>query len=154
MFGWLAVAYHCVFGLFTMGMVYQLPDFVARCPRKSSPISEHFSALQEEFHGWVDTFSLFGPAERMECKNCKLPLAVALSFPFADLNGLRAITHFMMAFILLDKAKCVLLAVSLTSFQKTPAARRLLSRTQREIRLHIWPPSMIHKQASNHRIPS
>ncbi|KAL4080525.1 isoprenoid synthase domain-containing protein [Scleroderma citrinum] len=87
-----------------MSMVYRLPNFVARCPRKTTPISPYFSKLEKEFNKWVDTFPLFGNRERIAYKSGQIPLFASLCFPFADLKGLRAIVDLMAAIIFLDKA--------------------------------------------------
>ncbi|KIJ59276.1 hypothetical protein HYDPIDRAFT_44104 [Hydnomerulius pinastri MD-312] len=86
-----------------MSRIYQLPDLIARCPKRTVSINENFGKLEDEYNKWVDSFPLFGTRERAGWKAAQIPLFVARCFPLADYKSIRAITDFMTVAIFLDK---------------------------------------------------
>ncbi|KIK28109.1 hypothetical protein PISMIDRAFT_605546 [Pisolithus microcarpus 441] len=87
-----------------MSRTYRIPNFLARCPRKTYPINVNLVTLEEEHNRWVDSFPLFGDEERTGCKRGQIPLFASCCYPTADLETLHAVVSHMIALIFLDHA--------------------------------------------------
>ncbi|KAI6110694.1 isoprenoid synthase domain-containing protein [Pisolithus croceorrhizus] len=88
-----------------MSRTYRIPNLLARCPRKTYPVSNvNLVTLEEEHNRWVDLCPLFGDGERATCKGGQIPLFASCCYPTADLETLHAVVSHMIALIFLDHA--------------------------------------------------